>query len=180
MLTTYHCATVAGIETLYQLMGFFARYRGLGVTQEQWTQAFYTWLIFQGANAGWAHTVTTVLADKLSILFDPAVCPVFNVDTFGRCDPNKLLPLPRRKRVDFPARSSVFDLLKSKMTNTKISDFIEKADALALGPLAKVWLCRQDQTKFCKHKVNISSPMISTSCNQNFTKNNSHRYRNLV
>ena len=139
LLTVYCYEIGAGIETLYQLMGFFARYRGVGVTQEQWTQAFYTWLIFQGANATWAHTVTTVLADKLSLLFDPVDCPVFILESFGHCDPNELLPLPRRKRVNSPARSAAFDLLKSKMTNAKISDFIEKGDALALGPLKEVF-----------------------------------------
>ena len=129
----------ADIENLYQLMGFFARYRAVGVTQEQWTQAFFTWLIFQGALPEWAHTMTCVLADKLSLLFDPNACVVFDYDSFGSCDATKLLPLPRRKRVDSPARSAAFDIGKSKMTNVKIRDFIEKGDALALGPLTKVW-----------------------------------------
>ena len=116
----------ADIENLYQLMGFFARYRAVGVTQEQWTQAFFTWLIFQGAEPAWAHTMTCVLADKLSLLFDPNVCQVFDYDSFGRCNPNKLLPLPRRKRVDSPARSAAFDIGKSKMTNSKQIEKIDK------------------------------------------------------
>lgn len=124
-----------GIDTVHQLIGIFLRYRGVGVSQEQMCNAFFTWLRFQGASTHWAGTITWCLAERMDTMFKERT--LLDMDLFcpERCV-GAILPLPVR-RVVAPKTGTMYNQDRSTLTPAVVALVIDKADTLCFGALGK-------------------------------------------